>query len=92
MSDNNQITNRLCSEIQLFDLCDLSSCSYKDGRYCVNAELLSSFEKISEREITVSERFNSDECDDQNDQDECYFDEEYSEDDFSSDDQDSIDD
>ena len=41
---------RLCSEIQLFDLCDLDSCGFKDGRFCTHADLLSRFEAIAEQE------------------------------------------
>ncbi|MDR3581392.1 MAG: hypothetical protein P4L44_15635 [Oryzomonas sp.] len=43
---------RLCSEIQLFDLCDLERCSLKEGRYCTNGELLTRFERISEKDDT----------------------------------------
>jgi hypothetical protein len=43
---------RLCSEIQLFDLCDLERCSHKEGRYCTNGELLTRFERISEKDDT----------------------------------------
>ncbi len=39
---------RLCSEIQLFDLCDLDVCRFKQGRFCTQEELLSRFEGISE--------------------------------------------
>lgn len=39
---------RLCSEIQLFDLCDLDVCRFKQGRFCTQEELLSRFEDISE--------------------------------------------
>jgi hypothetical protein len=41
---------RLCSEIQLFDLCDLDSCRFKSNRYCTNDELLARFEAISEED------------------------------------------
>lgn len=41
---------RLCSEIQLFDLCDLDSCGYKSGRFCTNEKLLAKFESIREEE------------------------------------------
>jgi hypothetical protein len=45
---------RLCSEIQLFDLCDLEQCSHKQDRYCTNGELLTRFERISEKDDTRS--------------------------------------
>lgn len=42
--------DRLCSEIQLFDLCDLDSCRHKRGRFCTNGELLTRFEAIKEED------------------------------------------
>lgn len=39
---------RLCSEIQLFDLCDRETCSFKEGRFCTNQDLVDRFERISE--------------------------------------------
>jgi len=41
---------RLCSEIQLFDLCDLDSCRFKQNRFCTNEELLAKFEAIKEED------------------------------------------
>ncbi|GFE61172.1 hypothetical protein [Geobacter sp. AOG2] len=43
---------RLCNEIQLFDLCDLERCNYKNGRFCTNGELLVRFDRISEKDDT----------------------------------------
>lgn len=43
---------RLCSEIQLFDLCDLDRCGHKDGRFCTSEELLTRFERIAEKDDT----------------------------------------
>lgn len=48
---------RLCSEIQLFDLCDLVSCGYKSGRFCSNLELVSEFEKISDDDPRPPQRY-----------------------------------
>jgi hypothetical protein len=48
---------RLCNEIQLFDLCDLDTCSSKGGRFCTNAELLTAFERISDAEVVRPEVF-----------------------------------
>ena len=42
---------RLCSEIQLFDLCDLEVCIYKEGRFCRKEELLSRFEHIADEDV-----------------------------------------
>ncbi|HEY3307377.1 MAG TPA: hypothetical protein VGJ93_02870 [Desulfuromonadaceae bacterium] len=43
-------SKRLCSEIQLFDLCELESCKYKVGGFCENPELLARFERIAEED------------------------------------------
>lgn len=58
------IPQRLCSEIQLFDLCDLDSCNQKKGRFCTDPLLLGRFEKIAEDELRAPERYNSVEIDD----------------------------
>ena len=39
---------RLCSEIQLFDLCDKDRCNEKEGRYCISEEALAKFEALVE--------------------------------------------
>lgn len=41
---------RLCSEIQLFDLCDLTSCRFKQSRFCTNEDLVAKFESIKEED------------------------------------------
>jgi len=41
---------RLCSEIQLFDLCERNKCEFKKGRYCTNGDILARFEAISDEE------------------------------------------
>jgi len=41
---------RLCSEIQLFDLCGLDSCRFKQSRFCTNEELVAKFESIKEKD------------------------------------------
>lgn len=55
---------RLCSEIQLFDLCDLDRCGSKQGRYCTKGELLSRFEKIAEEDLRSPEQYMAEELDD----------------------------
>lgn len=53
---------RLCSEIQLFDLCDRVDCEFKKGRYCTNCDILARFEAISDDEDANStEQFLADE-------------------------------
>jgi hypothetical protein len=57
------LPQRLCSEIQLFDLCDLDSCSHKNSRFCTDPVLLGRFEKIAEVELRAPERYISEEVD-----------------------------
>jgi len=69
---------RLCSEIQLFDLCDLEKCSFKTGKFCNNLNLLEKFEHISEENEADMVRFPQNlESDDEEDTglDEFYEDE-----------------
>ncbi|MDD2897072.1 MAG: hypothetical protein PHI31_00030 [Desulfuromonadaceae bacterium] len=71
MQDSSKITDdqtaelpqRLCGEIQLFDLCDLDSCHFRNGRFCTDPMMLESFEKISEAELRVPELSRLDEED-----------------------------
>ncbi|MBW4055033.1 MAG: hypothetical protein HIU83_06485 [Proteobacteria bacterium] len=58
------LPQRLCSEIQLFDLCDLDSCDHRKGRFCTNIAVLSRFEKIAEAEIKIPEHYISGKVDD----------------------------
>ena len=51
---------RLCNEIQLFDLCDRERCAFKEGKFCTNAEMLTAFERISDAEVLRSEVYVSD--------------------------------
>jgi hypothetical protein len=41
---------RLCDEIQLFDLCTDRNCVFKKGRFCTNPDILTRFEAISDDE------------------------------------------
>lgn len=59
------LTPRFCSEIQLFDLCDLESCRHKNGRYCADSELLLRFEKIAEDELRAPQRYISEDDEDE---------------------------
>ena len=54
------LPKRLCSEIQLFDLCDLDSCNRKRVSYCTDPVLLDRFEKIAEDELRSPEHYISD--------------------------------
>ncbi len=60
---------RLCSEIQLFDLCSRDKCKHRDGRYCSDSEMLAKFEAISEDDEKDRDRFVADEEDDVEDSD-----------------------
>ncbi len=48
--DNKKPIERLCSEIQLFDLCDLDSCGFRVGKFCTDSDLLARFEDINEED------------------------------------------
>ena len=76
----NNPPQRLCSEIQLFELCDLYSCDYKTGRFCTNEDLISRFEDIAEDEHRPPERYIDEERDDGDEAEEEYdenYDDEY---------------
>lgn len=60
---------RLCSEIQLFDLCELDSCRFKSNRYCTNEELLANFESIKEEDDRQIPLYEDEEADDEADSD-----------------------
>ena len=55
---------RLCSEIQLFDLCARDVCNHKNGRYCTKGEILAKFEAIAEEDARSPEQFMADELED----------------------------
>ncbi|MDY0301322.1 MAG: hypothetical protein RBQ99_07030 [Trichlorobacter sp.] len=42
------MVKRLCSEIQLFDLCELTRCSFKVNNFCTDPALLEKFEAIED--------------------------------------------
>ena len=74
--------DRLCSEIQLFDLCDLDACKYRNGRYCTNSELLAKFESIREEEddpLLYDEHESDDDEDEFDEMSEDYEDGDYEE-------------
>jgi hypothetical protein len=75
------LPQRLCGEIQLFDLCELDSCKHKSGRFCTDPDLLGRFEKIAERELRVSQQYASDDSDDGDDSTGDYEDDEMTMDD-----------
>jgi len=66
-ADDKEIVNRLCSEIQLFDLCDRESCNFKKNRFCTDPELLARFESIKEEDDRPPLVYEDDEFDDEPD-------------------------
>lgn len=54
------LPQRLCSEIQLFDLCELERCRYKDGKFCTDPEMLARFEAEAEPEDSPKWHFERD--------------------------------
>lgn len=54
---------RLCSEIQLFDLCERDVCEHRDGRYCTKGDILAKFEAIQEEDDRSPEQYMAEELD-----------------------------
>ena len=77
--DSKTVPQRLCNEIQLFDLCELDKCSFKSRKFCTDPELLRKFEAIADEEekAPASRPVSSEE--DESDEDE-WLDEQYDED------------
>ena len=75
-------TQRLCSEIQLFDLCELDACGHKDGRFCTRGEILERFEAIKEEDERAPEQYLSEELDDDEESEEPGYDEAYGDDEY----------
>ncbi|MRR33406.1 hypothetical protein EG829_01740 [bacterium] len=61
---------RLCSEIQLFDLCEKTKCGSKDGRFCADESLLNKFEAISQEDDFPPEQYLEGELEDDGEEDE----------------------
>lgn len=85
--ETQQRVQRLCSEIQLFDLCELDSCSHKDGRYCTEGGILERFEAIKEEDERSVEQYLSEEYDEDEDPEDPDFDEGFDADDYGDEDQ-----
>jgi hypothetical protein len=81
MSDQEGTTKRLCSEIQLFDLCELDVCGHKDGRYCTKGDLLARFEAIADDDRSP-EQFFADELDEVEGADDLGYDEAFAVDEY----------
>ena len=66
--DVEELPRCLCSEIQLFDLCELTRCSFKDGRFCTHADLLARFEALAEPADRPAQHYDDDEDDEEDEQ------------------------
>lgn len=77
--DDSKPVKRLCSEIKLFDLCDLESCAHGEGRFCTNQEMLERFERISEDDRPMERYLDEDsgEGDDESDYGDAFGADEY---------------
>ena len=74
---------RLCSEIQLFDLCAKDVCGHKDGRYCTKGDILAKFEAIMDEDDRRSpEQFMADELDEVEGGDDMAYDESFGVDEY----------
>jgi hypothetical protein len=60
-----ELPRRLCSEIQLFDLCEREQCRFKDDRFCTDPVMLARFEAIAEPEDRPVQRFDDNDDDDE---------------------------
>ena len=81
--DKEPTPRRLCSEIQLFDLCDKDVCGHKDGRYCTKGDILSRFEAIMDEDDRRSpEQFMADELDEVEGEDDMAYDEAFGVDEY----------
>ncbi len=77
---------RLCSDIQLFYLCDLDTCCQKNGRYCTDPEVLARFEAIKEEDERSPEQYLTEEFDDEDETEEVDGDDEFGADEYGDDD------
>ena len=88
MQNGQEKKERLCSEIQLFDLCDKDVCSHKDGRYCTKGDILARFEAVLDKEDERSpEQFMADELDDVEGAEDLGYDEAYGVDEYGEEDE-----
>lgn len=82
--EENEKQRRLCTEIQLFDLCEGSSdaCGHRDGRYCTKGDLIAKFEAIAEDDLRSPEQYLADELDDTEGADDMGYDEAFGVDEY----------
>lgn len=63
-----ELPRRLCSEIQLFDLCELERCHFRDERFCTDPEMLARFEAEAEPEDRPKFQLHNGAADDEEDE------------------------
>ena len=91
MDKPEQKPQRLCSEIQLFDLCDKDVCCHRDGRYCTKGDILARFEAIlAEEDDRSPEQFMADELDEVEGGDDLGYDEAYGVDEYGEEEEEDI--
>ena len=76
---------RLCSEIQLFDLCSRDACAHRDGRFCTDPDILARFEAISEEDQRLPDRFTDEDLEEGEETDDLCYDESPAGDEFGED-------
>jgi hypothetical protein len=75
-------TPRLCSEIQLFDLCEEERCDYKSRKFCTKGELLSRFETILAKEERSPEQYLAEELEEVEGEGDMAYDEAFAVDEY----------
>lgn len=88
--EENAKQQRLCSEIQLFDLCDkapVDVCGHRDGRYCTKGDILARFEAIADDDRSPEQYF-ADELDEVEGADDLGYDEAFGVDEYGEEDED----
>ena len=88
--EENGKQKRLCTEIQLFDLCEGGAsdvCGHRDGRYCTKGELLAKFEAIADDDRSPEQYF-ADELDETEGADDLGYDEAFGVDEYGEEDED----
>jgi hypothetical protein len=81
-------TPRLCSEIQLFDLCEEDACTHKTGKFCSKGELLARFETVLAKEDERSpEQYLAEELDDVEGEGDLAYDEAFAVDEYEDEDE-----
>lgn len=90
MDENSNKQQRLCSEIQLFDLCAKGAkdvCSHREGRYCSKGELLAKFEAIQDDDDRSPEQYLAEELDETEGADDLGYDEAFGVDEYGEEDE-----